>query len=146
MQKDDFVPMDHVKVLERSGLLNLLSIPHFGRLIEANVVVRVLLSCIHGGYLWLSNRVDLNVDLIHRITGLSKTGKDPQTHITGKAKDSRLSQELVKKYKLQRGGQAYDLALLADDTLRFIAGLLTGRLLTKVQPKKVTGSVIHLAV
>ena len=101
---DEFVPMEHVHILERSGLLNLLRIPHFGRGAEVNAMVRVLLSHVHGGYLWLGNRVDLNVDLIHHITGLSKIGKDPQTHISGKSKDTKLPAPLVNKYKLQRGG------------------------------------------
>ena len=48
---DEYVPMEHVQILERSGLLNLLRIPHFGRGAEVNVVVRILISCIHGGYL-----------------------------------------------------------------------------------------------
>ena len=82
--------MEHAKHLARSGLLNLLEIPHFGRGVEVNSVVRMLLSCIHGGYLWLSNRVDIGVDLIHPITGLSKTGNEPQINIDGKSKDTRL--------------------------------------------------------
>ena len=127
-------------------MLNLLKVPHFRRGAKVNAVVRVLLSCVHGGYLWLGNRVDLNFDLIHRITGLSKISKDPQTHISGKRKDTKLSVILVNKYKLQRGGWAYDLTALADDTLRFTASLLTGRLLTKFFPKEVTGLVIHLVV
>ena len=130
--------MEHIQILERSGLLNLLRIPHFGRGAEVNAIVRVLLSRVHGGYLWLGNRVDLNVDLIHRITGLSKTGKDSQTHISSKGKDSKLPAALVTKYKLQRGGQDYDITILTDDTLRFTASLLAGRLLTKVRPKEVT--------
>ena len=133
-------------ILERSGLLNLLRLPHFGRGAEVNAVVRVLLSCVHGGYLWLGNRINLNVDLIHRITGLSKTGKDPQTHISSKSKDSKLPATLVTKYKLQRGGRAYDLTTIANDTLKFTASLLVGRLLTKVRPKEVTGSVVHLTI
>ena len=104
--------------------------------IEVNAMVRILLSCVHGGYLWLGNKVDLNVDLIHRITGLFKTGKDPKIHIIGKIKDSKLPPALVTKYKLQRGGRAYDIASLTDDTLRFIASLLAGRLLTKVAQRK----------
>ena len=86
------------------------------------------------------------VDLIHRITGLSKTGQDPKTNITRKTKESKLSPALVAKYKLQRGGRAYDIASLTDNTLRFIASLLAGRMLTKVHPKEVTGSVINLAI
>ena len=96
--------MEHVHILEQSGLFNLLRIPYFGRGAEVNAVVRVLLSCVHGGYLWLGNRVDLNVYLIHRITGLSKIGKDPQTHISRKSKDTKLPVLLVNKYKIQRGG------------------------------------------
>ena len=87
---DEFFPMEHVQILERSGLLNLLRIPHFGRGSEVNVVVHVLLSYVHVGYLWLGNKVNMNFDLIHYITGLSKNGKDPKTHISGKTKDSKL--------------------------------------------------------
>ena len=53
---------------------------------------------------------------------------------------------LVSNYKLQRGGRAYDLTALADDTLIFTASLLAGRLLTKFLSKEVTGAVIHLAM
>ena len=106
----------------------MLRIPHFGQGIEVNAVVCILLSCVHGGYLWLGNKVELNVDLIHHITRLSKTGKDPKIHITGKTKDSKLPPALVTKYKLQRGGRAYELVAIADDTLRFIAILLASRL------------------
>ena len=63
-------------------------------------MVHMLLYCVHGFYLWLGNKVDLNVDLIDRITGLSKIGKDPQTHISGKSKDTKLPTLLVNKYKL----------------------------------------------
>ena len=110
--REEFVPMPHVQILERSGLLNVLRLPHFGRSAEVNAVVRILLSCVHGGYLWLGHKIDLNVDLIHRVTGLSKTGKDPEIQITGKTKDSKLPVALVKKYQLQRGGRAYDIMSL----------------------------------
>ena len=63
-------------------------------------MVCVPISCVHGGYLWLGNRVDLNADLTHRITELFKRSKDPQTHISGKSKDTKLPALLVNKYKL----------------------------------------------
>ena len=96
--------------------------------------------------MWLSNRVDIGIDLIHRITGLSKHGDDPQINIDGKTKDVRLSANLVTEYKLERGGCAYDINLIQDPSLKFTASLLAGRLLTKVRPKEVTGSVIRLAI
>ena len=130
--RDEYVPLPHVQNLERLGLLNLLRLPHFGRGAEVNAVVRILLSCVHGGYLWLGNKVDLNIDLIHRITGLSKMGKHPDIQTTGKTKDSKLPQALVNKYQLQRGGRAYEISSITNDTLRFTASLLVSRLLTKV--------------
>ena len=81
-------------------MLNLLKIPNFGRGAEVNVMVQVLLSYVHGGYLWLGKRVGLKIYLIHCITRLSKSGKDPQTHISGKNKDTKLPMLLVNKYKL----------------------------------------------
>ena len=143
---DDYIPMDHVQILERSGLLNLLRLPHFGCGAEVNAVVQILLSCLHGGYLWVGNKVDLNIDLIHCIIGLSKTGQHSMIDTTGKTKEPKLSPALVSKYQLQRGGRAYDIESIPDKTLSFTASLLLGRLLTKVRPKEVTGSVIKLAI
>ena len=101
-------PKAWIASLQPSGMLNLLQIPHFGRSNEINVVVKVLLSCMHGGHLWLDCRVDITIDLIHRITGLSKTGADLVAHFMGKDQDKKLAAWLIKKYNLTRGGRAYD--------------------------------------
>lgn len=50
------------------------------------------------------------IDLIHRITGLSKTSVDRTTHFVGKDKDLNLDLKPIKKYNMIRGGQAYDAA------------------------------------
>ena len=71
----------------------------------------------HGGHLWLDCRVDLTIDLIHRITGLSKNGAYPATHSMGKDQDWKLATKLIKKYNLTRGGQAYDVLQIEDKVL-----------------------------
>jgi hypothetical protein len=43
--------------LEKTCILNLLEIPHFGRSTEINICIKLLLSCIHGGFLWLDRPV-----------------------------------------------------------------------------------------
>ena len=68
------------------------------------MVVKVLLSCMHGGHLLLNLRVYITIDLIHRITGLSKNEADPTAHFTGKDQDKKLAAWLIKKYNLIRGG------------------------------------------
>ena len=82
----------------------MLQIPHFGRSNEINTVVKVLLYYVHRGHLWLDRRVDIMIDLIHRITGLSKTSADPMAHFVGKDQDKKLAMRLTKKYNLTRGG------------------------------------------
>lgn len=77
-QEDVIVSQEWIDKLALSGLLNLLRILHFGRSPELNAVVKVFLSCVHEGYLRLDGKIDLNVDVIHRITGLGKVGRDQE--------------------------------------------------------------------
>ena len=63
--------------LAQSTLLNVMKIPHFGWHQEVNACVKLLLSCYHGGYLWLNCRITIDVTLINKITGLSIQGPDP---------------------------------------------------------------------
>jgi hypothetical protein len=69
-----------------------MKIPHFGRHQEVNMCVKILLSCFHGGYLWLDRCITVDLALIHRITGLSMQGPDPQEFYPGKAADHALAQ------------------------------------------------------
>lgn len=57
------------------------------------------------------------IDLIHRITGLSKNSADPMTHFVGKDQDQKLVMKLIKKYNLTRGGRAYDTMQIKDKVL-----------------------------
>ena len=50
---------------------------YFGRPIEVNACVKKLLACLHGGYLWLDESVEVTVELISAITGLPKYRPDP---------------------------------------------------------------------
>ena len=102
-----------------SGLLKLLRIPHFGRSPKVNAVVKLLLSCVHHGYLWLEGKIDLNIDVIHRITGLSKVGDNPGTHFVGKKLDRKLATKLTKELKLMKGTRACDSVDIKDPALWF---------------------------
>ena len=66
-----------VQPIYRSTILNALRLSHFGHSPEINVVVKVLLSRVHGGYLWMDSRISLDPHLIARLTKLSKKGLDP---------------------------------------------------------------------
>jgi hypothetical protein len=78
--------------IARSTILNVMKIPHFGRHQEVNVCIKLLLSCFHGGYLWLDRRIIVDPTLIHWITGLIMEGLDPQDVYPGMATDHALAQ------------------------------------------------------
>ena len=83
-----------------------------------NAVVKVLLSCVHDGYLWLDRKIDVNMDVIYRITGLSKVGIDPALHFIGKKLDRKLAVKLKKEFNLTKGAQAYDAMEIEDEVLK----------------------------
>ena len=111
------VPQEWIKKLVPSGLLNLLIILHFGQSLELNAVVKVLLSCVHEGYLWLDRKIDLNVDVIHRIIVLSKVGRDPGAHFIGKNLDWKLVAKIMKEHNITKGMRAYDSVDIQDQAL-----------------------------
>jgi hypothetical protein len=65
-------PQEWVSGLERERILNLLEILHFGVSTKINACVKVFLSCVHGGTLWLDPLVSINTILIVHITRLPK--------------------------------------------------------------------------
>jgi hypothetical protein len=56
--------------LEKERILNLFDIPHFGSIQKINSSVKMLLSCVHGEYMWLDRIVSIDTYLITCITGL----------------------------------------------------------------------------
>jgi hypothetical protein len=92
------IPQSWTMNLAQSTLLNVMKIPHFGRHQEVNACIKLLLSCYHGGYLWLNHRITVDPTLINRITGLSMQGPDPQDFYPGKTMDHALAQKIKDTY------------------------------------------------
>jgi hypothetical protein len=71
------IPQSWTHNLAQSTLLNVMKIPHFGRLQEVSACIKILLSCCHGEYLWLIFHITVESTLINRITGLRMQGPEP---------------------------------------------------------------------
>jgi hypothetical protein len=56
--------------LDRTRILGLLKIPHFGRDQYATTCIKQLLVVTHGGDVWLNKLVPITIELITQITGL----------------------------------------------------------------------------
>ena len=92
------IPHPWAKGLNKSMLLGLINMPHFGQFNEANACVKQLLVCFHGGTLWLDTPITLTVDLISEITGLLKDGEDPSQYFKGRDNDKHLRARLKERY------------------------------------------------
>jgi hypothetical protein len=80
-KKSKIIPQPWKMDIMKSTILDVMKIPHFGRHQEVNACIKLLLSCFHGGYLWLDRRITVDLTLIHRITRLSMQGAcRDQTH------------------------------------------------------------------
>jgi hypothetical protein len=97
-KKPCLVSQPWIKGLAQSTVLNVMKIPHFGHHQKVNACVKLLMSCYHGGYLWLDRRITVDPVLIHRITGLSVKGPEPQQFYPGKASDRSLPQRIKEAY------------------------------------------------
>jgi hypothetical protein len=92
------IPQSWTMNLVQSTLLNVMKIPHFDRHQEVNARDKLLLSCYHGSYLCLDHHITIKPTLIHRITGISMQGPNPQDFYLGKAIDCALAQKIKDTY------------------------------------------------
>jgi hypothetical protein len=131
--------------IARSTILNMMKIPHFGRHQEINVCVKILLLCFHGGYMWLDRCITIDLTL-HRITGLSMQGPDPQDFYLGKTTDCNLAQTIKDTYgDVEKGKQGYKVASIQNGAVHLTYQLISGKIVRKNRPTQVTGFVISLA-
>jgi hypothetical protein len=145
-KKSKIIPQPWTMDIVRSTILNVMKIPHFGRHQEVNACVKILLSCFHGGYLWLDRCITVDLVLIHRITGLSMQGPDPQEFYPGKAADRALAQKIKDTYgDVEKGKRGYKVASIQNGTVCLACQLITGKLVRKNRPTQVTGFVVDLA-
>ena len=110
-KKPRLVSQPWIKGLAQPTMLNVMKIPHFGHHEEVNSCIKLLLLCYHGGYMWLDQRITVDPEMIHLITGLSIKGPNPQHFYPGKASDRSLAQHIKEAYrKVEKGKRGYKVA------------------------------------
>jgi hypothetical protein len=131
--------------LAQSTLLNVIKIPHFGRHQEVNACVKLLLSCHHGGYLWLNRHITVDLTLTNRITGLSMKGPNPQDFYPDKTTDHALAQKIKDTYgDVEKGTRGYKVASIQSGIVCLSCQLIAGKLVCNNQPTQVIGFLVDL--
>jgi len=89
--------------LEKTRILGLLDLPHFGRGQYARGCIKQLLAVTHGGDIWLDKLVSIDIELNVHIIGFPTRGMDPAQFLDDKTKEKSLVKEIKKKYGMDRG-------------------------------------------
>jgi len=146
VKKPHIVSQPWIKELAQSTILNVIKIPHFSLHQEFNACIKRLLSCYHGGYLWLNRHVIMDLTLIHLITGLSMRGPDPQRFYPGKAANRSLAQWIKEDYgDVEKGKRGYKEASIQDGAVHLDCQLISNNLIWKNHLTQVTRFVVNLA-
>jgi hypothetical protein len=112
-----------------------MKITHFGGHQEVNACVKIFLSCYHGGYLWIDDRITVDPMLIHRITGLSMQGTNPYEFYPRKATDRMLAQNIKDTYNdVEKGTQGYKVASIHNNAVCQACRLISRKLVRNNRP------------
>jgi hypothetical protein len=123
--------------VQPTSILNLLEIPHFGRSKEINICVKLLLSFLHKGFLWLDKVVFIDTQLIAHITRLPLVGEYILPLFTDKTQEKSLAKIMKEKYGTFREVRRLDVTSINDDTIRFVTQVLACMLLRKCRKYQV---------
>jgi hypothetical protein len=123
--------------LENIGILNLVDIPHVGRVKEVNNCVNQLMGVLHGGFLWMEEHVSIDVELIAFITGLPSMGKSPMQYLYDKTKEKAKSEEMKKTYGTEKGLYEIIIKRISDATTRMATKLMVCEFLCKYHKEEV---------
>ena len=126
--------------IEHLGLLSLLFMSNFGRTKEVDIYIKQLLVVFHACFLWLEMPYSIDVDLISSITGFPKTRGDPAPYLRPNQDTTKMKQ----KYKLQHVGRGFIIYHIEDNMVRFVARILSCKLLCKMRPDEWIIGVIEI--
>jgi len=130
--------------IDKSGILNLLEIPHFGQSLEIKLCSKMLLSCFHRGNFWIEPLVSIDTQIIVRIITLLKLGEDPTKLFTNKVGDKFLSETTKDEFHTFWVKRGLYVKNIRDDVVWFFMQISSYKLLRKCRKDEVSTTVISV--
>jgi hypothetical protein len=137
-------PLQWETGLEKTGILGLLDLPHFGRGQHTTACVKQLLAVTHGGDIWLDKIVSIDVELMANITGLPSRGMDPTHFLDDKAREKELEEYMKKKYGTDRGTRGIIIKRINDVVTQLGAQILACKLIRKCRREEFLAGVVAI--
>lgn len=112
-------PMEWIRGVNQSGLLNLLWVPHYHRSNINLIVIKKLLTLVHDGCFWLSTSILIIDMVIHQITLLPHLGLNSAKDFGGKISECDLVEKRKEKFKLVRKLREYSITSITNLIVQF---------------------------
>ena len=109
------------------------------------MVIKWLLELVYDGNLWIGNqRISIDGELIHRITGLPKEGPDPGIEFVGKHEDTKLAQHMKDRFGLTKGNRGYQTSTIWHQNIRYAIEILACKLMRKCRTNEVPAPIVSI--
>jgi hypothetical protein len=137
-------PLQWETGLQKTSVLGMLYLPHFGRGQYASACVKQLLAVTHGRDIWLDKIISIYVKLIASIMGSPSRGMDPVQFLDDKAREKVVVEEMKKKYCTNRGTRGIISKRINDVATQLGAKILSCKLLRKCYREEVSAGVFFV--
>jgi hypothetical protein len=125
--------------------MNLLDISHFGRSKKVGLCVKQLLAWIHGSVLWMNRPVQLDVEMIAKVTRLPTIDAQPEECLDKRASEKEIVELVKAQFGTSRGNEGIVLKDIDDNATRFANKLMDFKLLRKYRKEEAPAGVIVVA-
>jgi len=107
-------PVESIRRVNKSGLLNLLWVPHYHHSNINPIVIKQFSCRVHDGCLWLNTLIPITDMLIHRITLLPHLGLNLAKALHGKTRERDLVENIKDNFKLVKKPHGYSITSITD--------------------------------
>jgi hypothetical protein len=107
--------------------------------------MKMLLSYVHRGYMWLDKLVSIDIDLIVHNTCVPSKGLDLAIEFFDKNKEKSLAESMKDKFHTFQGQRGMDAASISDPMVIFETKSLAFKLLRKCRKDQVLSMIIAAA-
>ena len=136
--------MEWIREANKSGLLNLLWVPHYHRSKINTTCIWKLLTLVHNGCLWIGMPIPITHILIHRITHLPHEGLNPAKEFGRKTSERELAEQMKKKIELIKKPHGYSITSINNPAVKIATKILARKVMRKCRANEVPAPVVTI--
>jgi hypothetical protein len=126
-------PVQWLTGLYNFRIMNLFDILHFG---HGKNCVKQLLSQVHGDIIWMDRMVQLDVELISKITGLHILGAQPKEYLDNKVGEKEIVELVKGQLSTIRGNKGIVLKDINGNVTIFKRNSMSCKMLRKIRKEE----------